>query len=177
MKKPILITALLLSIIVTSCKTTIPANDSIIPTLTVALTGDGVDLSDLTIDDIEFDTKAFYLKRNTEYTILFSGKDAGGVKKVTWEFPKNNVEVLNPISSNWSEDLETATLRSLKSEGNPMDPRSSILFSNDLIFRNQTSGSTESIEFNYTVTDFRDNVLTKTLIIIIGAGPTQVGPR
>ena len=177
MKRQIIITSLLIAFMLTSCKTTIPTNDSIMPTLTVALSGDGVNINDLTIDDIEFDTKAFYLKRNTQYTILFSGKDAGGVEKVTWEYPTNNITIIDPMPSNWSNDIASPGSTKIKSEGNSADPRSSILFSNKFTAQNNPGQDVTEILLKYTVKDFSGNLLSKQLRVFIGAGPTRIGPR
>jgi hypothetical protein len=178
MKKSIILTALIVSLSLTSCKTTIPTNDSIIPTLTVMFGGDGLSFNDLTIDDPEFDTKAVYLKRNVEYTILFSGKDDGGVKKITFTTPKENImEFPEGIPSSWTEGFGTATTRVFTNEGDMSDPRSSMLFSAKFIPKNTPGESSESADLIFKVTDFKNNTLNKTLRLVIGAGPTHIGPR
>lgn len=179
MKKPIFIIALVMAVFLTSCKTTVPANDSIIPTLTVMFSGDGINVKDLTINDPEFDTKAIYLKRDVEYLIVFSGKDTGGVKEVTWEYPIENITFKpdDPHPSNWTSGLDASNTSKIKSEGNRMDPKSSIIYSNNFTPRNSNGQDVSQILLKYTVTDFHNNELRKELRLIIGAGPTRIGNR
>lgn len=182
MKNLILCIAMCMSLTVISCKTTIPDIDTITPTVYVSVSGDGIQLGDIELNDSDFDTKALYLKRGEEYSMLFSGKDAGGVAEVIWEFPNNDIiniqsEPFPP--SGWTNDVITSTTsRAIKKTGLRSDPRKAILFAGSFIPDTVDSGRPETYNFIFSVTDFNGNSATdKTLLVVIGSGPTRVGDR
>lgn len=182
MKKSIILTALIFGIGLFSCKTTIPVNDSITPTLTVMISGDGLNYSDLTLNDPDFDTKAFRLKRDVTYNILFSGKDRGGVKEITFNSPLASImEFPEGIPSNWTEtttSIGIPTEREFKTTGDPSDPRSSLVFGSSFILRIEANDVTsENRTLSFEVIDFHDNTLNKTLLLEIGPGPTGIIAR
>jgi len=179
MKNSIILSILVLSLSLTSCKTTIPDRDTVVPTLFFQLTGSGLATGDIEITEtFDFDNQALYLERNKTYNVLLSGKDSGGVSKVTWELPTNNIiELPEPLPSPWTDGSGSIGTRILQAEGNRSDPRSSILLGTKIIGRTLDTGGTENRDFIFTVIDYHGNTLNKTLRVIIGAGPTRIGPR
>lgn len=179
MRNSVTLSILLLSLSLTSCKTTIPDRDSVVPTIYFQLTGSGLSTGDVEITEtFDFDNQALYLERNKTYNVLLSGKDSGGVSHITWELPNNGiVEIPDPIPSPWTDGAGSIGTRLLQVEGNRSDPRSSILLGTKIIGRTLDTGGTENRDFVFTVKDYHDNTLNKTLRVIIGAGPTRIGPR
>ncbi len=179
MKNSIILGLLIVSISLTSCKTTIPDRDTVIPGVAFNLYGNGISTGDIQITaTFDFDNQALYLKRDLTYNILFSGTDSGGVSKVTWELPNSNIiQFPDPIPSSWIDRSGSIDTRILEANGNPSDPRSSILLGTKIIGHTLDNGGTENRDFKFTVIDFRGNTLMKTLRVIIGAGPTRIGPR
>lgn len=179
MKKSILLITTIIGLSISSCKTTIPDRDSVVPTFFFQLTGSGLSAGDVEITEtFDFDNQALYLERNKTYNVLLSGKDSGGVSKVIWELPNNNIiELPEPVPSPWTDSSGSIGSRLLQAEGDRSDPRSSILLGIKMIGHTLDSGGTENRDFIFTVIDFHGNTFNKTLRVIIGAGPTRIGPR
>ncbi|MAM30138.1 MAG: hypothetical protein CMC13_14045 [Flavobacteriaceae bacterium] len=157
----------------TSCKTTIPAMDSIDPTFFLKVTN----VPDIEVDENFSDSNVVYLERDATFNILFSGKDDGGVQEVRWELPTNDVvEVVDDLPGNWVELPGTISMRTFRNQGDMSDPRSSILYGGEIIPRGNSLG-VQDVVFTFTITDFNGNTTVKPITIRINPDRTEIGPR
>ncbi len=67
----------------TSCETRIPEVDTIPPTFSFELRGDG--FNQIFTQDDDFSRMQLNLKSNTEYRFIYSGADQGGVALIRWQ--------------------------------------------------------------------------------------------
>ena len=168
----------LLSLLFTSCLTTIPAHDTVLPTFVFRVNGDGFN-TEIT-ENFDFDNSALYLRRDAYYNTFFIAADPGGVKGASMTIPISTIidtgrksgpyHVANASDpykikyacSDCSDNVRTRsvlTFHRMHAKGGPLD------------------GTITNYEFVFSITDYHDNTLEKTLIVRITNEPTGIRSR
>ncbi|WP_378180401.1 hypothetical protein [Aquimarina sp. SS2-1] len=163
----------LIALFCISCETDIPETDTNAPTFTFNISGDGFNQ---TFDqDDDFSSFQLNLRSDTEYSFIYSGGDAGGVKRISWQYPHDYIEFSTDIPSPW----ESSTLTFLSSliywNGDATNPTTGNILAGKLI----TNGDGVSISFSFLVRDFGgldgvSNTTERTLNIYINEQNTEV---
>jgi len=175
--KKISIYGLFLGLLFTSCATVIPNLDTRLPEFVFLVRGDGI--SEQLDEDFDFDNTVLYLKRGDTYTVNYTGSDAGGVRQIMLEMPQHQA-FANPslISGNdWFFASTSSSAVTLLWEGRRTEPTrgSTVVWEFGAI--GLTSDNVDEVEFIFTVIDFHDNTIRKTLTIRIYNQDPQLAPR
>ena len=91
----------LISYTITSCDTDVPETDTIAPTFSLKITGDGLDRT-FTHDD-NFGNLQLNLRAGASYDFMLAGVDAGGVKQIQFQYSPISTPINTPIPSPWTE--------------------------------------------------------------------------
>ncbi len=112
------------------CDTDIPETDSTPPTFRFEIRGDG--FSRAFTDENEFNDFQLNLKDGASYTIIFSGGDQGGLKRLQMEFPEEYVDFQTSIDSPWQSTTNGFT-RTIYWNGDRNNPITGHLFNGTFI--------------------------------------------
>ena len=204
MKKSILLGLLILSIVFTSCKSTIPTSDNVYPTVyfqflptgnsgedNFIIKGEGtVKIGNQAVQPFNFDSDVLYLKKDNVYNTLIGGSDdkdpsngKGAVLSASLQMPSNaiiNISNAAEITSgNWNESSLTTTpnTRTFRFVNDPDDIRDGVIIAPNLTPRLQNIGGSgiDDFEFTLTVTDYFDHATVKTLVVRITNANSHIG--
>jgi len=92
---------LLVAIFIVSCDTDVPETDTIDPTFSIKITGDGFDRT-FTQED-NFDNLQLNLRVGVSYDFILAGVDAGGVRHIQFQYSPISTPISTPIPSAWTE--------------------------------------------------------------------------
>jgi len=139
---------LFIAIVMQSCTVDIPETDTIPPQFSFRITGDGFDR---TFDqNTDFDSFQLNLTEDAQYDFILTGSDAGGVKEITWQYPHDNIEFVDPISSPWM----VTRLSGLSSQISWQGDSSNAITGNILTGKFKPNGELVSFSFDFGVKDF-----------------------
>ncbi|TVZ52185.1 hypothetical protein [Dokdonia sp. Hel_I_53] len=115
------------------CDTDIPETDNISPTFRFEIRGDG--FSRVFTEEDEFDDFQLNLKAGASFTIMFSGADQGGLKRLQMEFPQEYFDFQTDIDSPWQTTTNTFT-RTIYWNGDRENPLTGYVFNGRFIASN-----------------------------------------
>ncbi|WP_432412793.1 hypothetical protein [Rasiella sp. SM2506] len=204
MKKSILLGLLVVGIVFTSCKSTIPTTDNVYPTVyfqflptsnsgedIFIIKGEGtVKIGNQAVQPFNFDSDVLYLKKDNVYNTLIGGSDdkdpsngKGAVLSASLIMPSNRIinisNTAEITSGKWDESSLTTTpnTRTFRYTSDPDDIRDGTVISPNITPRLQNiSGSgIDDFEFTLTVTDYFDHATAKTLVVRITNAASHIG--
>lgn len=166
------------SLSLTSCLTTIPARDTVLPTFVFHITGDGF-TTEVT-QNFDFDNKALYLHRGAYYNAFFIAADPGGVKAASIVIP--GVGILEPQSFRGDFSLANSGdpykyKYACTNCGNEVRDRTEVNFRRMHAIGGPMDGVITNYEIVFSITDYHDNVLEKTLVVRITNESTGIQSR
>lgn len=178
MKNLSIISLLMLSIVVTSCRVTIPERDSVFPEFLFHIRGGG--LNEKIDETFDFDNKVLYLKRNDSYKVLFSAGDQGGMDEIAWELPIQRIVDIttpSPFPGGWGDRSTLAERRVISWRGDRSDPRTGSVINIDFIPMGDTMSGVEEFDFILSARDYFGNRTVKSLTVRIHNEGPRIGTR
>ncbi|WP_299683725.1 hypothetical protein [uncultured Dokdonia sp.] len=97
----------LIAFCITSCETDVPETDTIAPSFSFKITGDGFDRTFTQDDDLE--DIQLNLRAGISYDFLLGGIDQGGVRQIQFQHTPDVTPITTPIPSPWVEINNTLT--------------------------------------------------------------------
>jgi hypothetical protein len=85
-----------------SCETDVPDTDTIAPTFSLKITGDGFDRT-FTQDD-NFTNLQLNLRAGVSYDFILAGVDNGGVRQIQFQYSPISIPISTTIPSPWTEN-------------------------------------------------------------------------
>ncbi|MFC4633872.1 hypothetical protein ACFO3O_08135 [Dokdonia ponticola] len=85
-----------------ACETDVPETDTVAPTFSLKITGDGFDRT-FTQDDT-FDNLQLNLRAGISYDFILGGVDQGGVRQVQFQYSPISTPISTTIPSPWTEN-------------------------------------------------------------------------
>lgn len=145
---------LFIAILMQSCTVDIPETDTIPPQFSFRITGDGFDQ---TFDhNTDFDAFQLNLREDAQYDFILTGSDAGGVKEIKWQYPHDNTEFVDPISSPWEVSRASGLISVISWQGDSSNP----ITGNILSGKFRPNGELVGFSFDFSVKDFGGQVGT-----------------
>jgi hypothetical protein len=177
MKTLSFLTILCLFFAITSCSTTIPVRDTVLPKFVFKITGDGI--NETINQDFDFDNKVLYLRRGALYTVALSVTDQGGLKMASWELPYSAIIRLNnpvgwPIANSGNPYMDKYEFTGYRESPVNGAVTNSIRIE---AIGGPLSGDVVNYEFIFSGRDFHNNSIQKTLIVRITNEASRIGPR
>ncbi|KAA3623514.1 MAG: hypothetical protein DWP94_05820 [Flavobacterium sp.] len=177
MKNKHLIYLIVISVMASSCATTIPPRDTVDPAFVFKISGDG--LNENITPTFDFDNKALYLRRGAMYNIVLTVTDRGGLHQASWELPGPHILRLNDRNG-WlvanSGDPYRDKYQFTGFRESPVNGASLTVRRMEAI-GGPPSGEIINYEFVFSGTDFHDNTIQKILIIRITNEASRIGSR
>ncbi len=101
----------LISYSIISCETDVPDTDTIAPTFSLKITGDGFDRTFTQDDDLA--NLQLNLRAGTSYDFILAGVDNGGVRQIQFQYSPTSTPISSTIPSPWTESNNgfTSTIR------------------------------------------------------------------
>lgn len=177
--KPItLFTIILIAFSVISCQTTIPETDTLPPKFSLRISGDGFDRT-FTQDD-NFEHMQLNLRENTNYDVIFSGVDEGGLAHLEFIVYPRSFIIQRPIPAGWRTEDFTFLQKRYFWLGNRSAPLTGTVYNN--VFKTEAvSDPTRQIGHfikifasDYGGTRRAANSVSKELQIVVGQFRTEV---
>ncbi|MDC8002495.1 hypothetical protein POV27_00395 [Aureisphaera galaxeae] len=180
--KKLLHASILLGMILVSCKTTLPPRDTRPPEFILKIIGDG--LNEEITEDFDFDNKALYLRREASYRVIFTFTDQGGLKEMSWIYSAGVISL--------GGETTAAGFLSIANSGDPYkqqrkwipllpDDSGEVYRSNIITYTDfkaigrPPSGSIDNYEWEIVITDMRDNITNRKLVLRITDEPSRIG--
>lgn len=132
---------LFMVIVVSSCETDVPETDNIAPTFNLRISGDGF-LQNFTEED-DFESFQLNLNSESEYQIVFSQFDEGGIKRARFGWITETLELTSELPEGWSlltDDFFTFAVW----QGDTTNARTGSLFTATFIARSGQSDLSSS---------------------------------
>lgn len=167
-----------IGLLLTNCRTPIPARDTVLPTFVFHITGDGFTTE--INQNFDFDNQALYLKRDALYNAFFIASDPGGVKAASMTMPGVGVIAIGrrtgdfSIANSGDPYIEKYACTNCGSE---VRTRAALNFHRLQTIGGPLDGNITNHEFVFGITDYHDNPLEKTLIVRITNEPTGIRSR
>lgn len=161
---------------ISSCETDVPETDTVAPTFSLKITGDGFDRT-FTQDDT-FDNLQLNLRAGISYDFILGGVDQGGVRQVQFQYSPISTPISTTIPSPWTEN-NTGFSSTIRFNGDRNNALTAQLLSGTFT---ATLGSEDIIAetFYIRVEDFGGesgppfNITEAVLNIVIANHPTAV---
>ncbi len=156
-----------------SCETDIPETDTTAPTFSFNISGDGFNWTFDQDDDLS--GLLLKLRTNTEYRFIYSGSDAGGVERISWQYPHDFIEFSTDIPAPWENATVTPVSSIVYWEGDAANPTTGNILNGRLV----TNGDVIGFAFYFFVRDFGgsdglSNITEKILNIYIDENDTEI---
>ncbi len=131
-----------------SCTVDIPDSDTTPPQFSFRITGDGFDQ---TFDqNTDFHSFQLNLREDAEYDFILTGSDTGGVKEITWQYPHDYIEFVDPISSPWTVTRTSGLSSQISWQGD----FTNAITGNILTGKFKPNGELVAFSFDFGVKDF-----------------------
>ena len=141
--------------LIISCDIRIPEVDSIPPTFSFQIQGDGFSRT-FTQDD-DFSRIQLNLRGNTEYRFIYSGADQGGVGLIQWQLgDRSQLEFIRPEFpfDSWFIRDVSALSRMIEWSGDREEPKTGAILSGSFRTSDIADNALDSGLFRFFVSDF-----------------------
>jgi len=167
-----------ISFLFLGCKTTIPDRDSVNPTFTFFVRGNGIN-EQLEEDTFDFDNQVLYLTRGQTYTISLIGSDRGGCQSILWELQALPpiIEFPEPLPDSWTSSFTPTSFHQIVWVGNRSDIRTGHALATKIVPNGSTPNNVEEIETLIAVADYSGNEVRKLLTLRIHNEGPRIGRR
>lgn len=136
-----------------SCEVDIPDVDVEAPTFTFQISGPGINK---TYDqDDDFSSFQLNLLENVNYTFTYTGADQGGVKKIRWQTPQDDIHTHSNLSPAGINIINLSPFsRILELEGNISNPLSGLVMNGKLKMADIPAYNSIAFKWRFFIQDF-----------------------